>query len=85
MILGVLMSSQDSLWEFHVDVHLDRSLRIGYNKVNLAESRSEKNSECDHEPDGKPCHNMQHVRTSQNSSFRRLDFRRGGSTWPCET
>ncbi len=57
MILGVPVSSHDSLWEFHVDVHLDRSLRIGHTKVNLAKSPSKNNAEFDHVPDGKPCHN----------------------------
>ncbi len=51
------MSSHNSLWKFHVDVHLDRSLRIGHNKVNLAKSLSKNNSKYDHEPVGKPCHN----------------------------
>ena len=32
-------------------------MRIGHNKVNLVESPSENNSEYDHKPDGKPCHN----------------------------
>ena len=53
------MSSQDSLWEFHVDVRLDRNLWIVcHNKVNLAESPSKNDSEDDHKPDSKPCHNI---------------------------
>ncbi len=45
------------LWQFHVDVHLDWSLRICYNKVHLSKGPKENDSEDDHKPDGKPCHN----------------------------
>jgi hypothetical protein len=41
----------------HVDVHLDRSLRVGHNKVNLAKSPSENDSENNHKPYGELCHN----------------------------
>ncbi len=57
MILGVSMSCHNPLCKFHLDVHLDRSLRIGHNKVNLAKTPSENDSEYDHKSDSKPCHN----------------------------
>ncbi len=51
------MSCHNPFRKFHVDVHLDRSLRIGHNKVNLAKVPSENDSKNDHEPYSKPCHN----------------------------
>ncbi len=51
------MSCHNSLRKFHVDVHLDRSLRIGHNKVDLVKIPSKNDSDYDHKSDSKPCHN----------------------------
>ncbi len=57
MILGVASLSLNALRKFHVDVHLDGSLRISHNEVNLAKSLIEDDAHNNHESDCKPCNN----------------------------
>jgi hypothetical protein len=56
VILGVPVCGLDALWKFHVDVHFNRSLWIGHNKINLTKGPTENDTEDYHKPDGEPCH-----------------------------
>jgi hypothetical protein len=49
--------SLDTLWKFHVDVHLDWSLWISHNKIDLAKSPTEDDDKNDHKSNCEPCHN----------------------------
>ena len=57
VILGIFVLGLDPLWQFHVDVHLDWSLRICHNKVHLSNCPTENDAKDNHKSDGKPCHN----------------------------
>jgi hypothetical protein len=51
------MLGLNPLGQLHIDVHLNWSLWISHNKVHLSKGPAENDSEDDHKPDGKPCHN----------------------------
>ena len=51
------MNCHNPLQKFHVDVHLNWSLSIVHNKVNLVKVPSKNDSEYDHMFYSKPCHN----------------------------
>ncbi len=51
------MLGLNPLRQFHIDVHHDWSLWICHNKIHLLKGPTENDSEDDHKPDGKPCHN----------------------------
>ncbi len=57
VIFGVPVRGLYTLWKFHVDVHLDWSLWISHNKINLAKSPTEDDAKNDHKSNCKPCHN----------------------------
>ncbi len=57
VIFGVSVCGLDALRKLHVDVHLNWSLRISHNKINLAKSPTENDAKNDHESNCKPCHN----------------------------
>jgi hypothetical protein len=51
------MLGLNPLWQFHIDVHLNWSLWICHNKVQLSKGPTKDDSKDDHKPDGKQCHN----------------------------
>jgi hypothetical protein len=54
MVLGVSSCSLDIFGQFHVDVHLNGSLRVCHDKFNLLKGLAENDDKDYHEPDGKP-------------------------------
>ncbi len=57
MIFGVPVHGLDTLRKLHVDVHLDWSLRISHNEINLVKSPTKNDAKNDHESYCNPCHN----------------------------
>ncbi len=51
------MLGLNPLWQLHIDIYLNWSLWISHHKVHLLKGPVENDSEDDHKPDGKPCHN----------------------------
>ncbi len=51
------MCGLDTLRKLYVDVHLDWSLRISHNKIDLVKSPTENDAKNDHKSNCKPCHN----------------------------
>jgi hypothetical protein len=57
VVLGVTGHNLDALGQFHIDVCLDWSLRVGHNKVNLAKGPTENDAKHYHKPYCKPRYN----------------------------
>ncbi len=51
------MRGLDTMRKLHVDVHLDWSLRISHNKIDLAKSPTENDAKNDHKSNYEPGHN----------------------------
>jgi hypothetical protein len=56
VIFGIPVCGLDTLRKLHVDVHLNWSLRISHNKIDLAKSPTENDAKDDHESNCEPCH-----------------------------